>query len=508
MALAAAGCRNMALRPADCLSDLSRWHGADSTTALALPRDEVSHSQDRPDESSPSVPPQQVESPSYVGEASEPSAPASDVESDVTAGDERRRAALADLKSAGARVSADETGRIIAVDLAQTAVTDADLASLTELPQLRELNLRETLVSDAGVATVAQLDDLEFLGLTGTLVTDAGLVHLPALHQLRFLTLGHTIITDAGLDLLADCERLEAVNLKGTAVTAEGIARFLERRPDCRVVSEAAPEDSADAGQDTDGEPVPPGDETVLPRDETEGVSFPDGHQERFGIPLPPEQDSAPLSDPGLLPQEDPFHPGAAEAEPVSAGIQRGDFVQDPSSQEAQQRLMLILRDKLEDPQVLRAIADVYASQDQWHDARKVLQAAVQRSPNSSRLNFELAVVEARCGDYVSALAHFERSVGTAQAHYNLGVLLHEAGLTEASVYEFQQALAHEPRLTQARQWLVYLNRRAAAEGRTAPVLSDDEIRSLIGATRQQPPPAGDLQQTSFGVDIRPGVRR
>jgi hypothetical protein len=441
-----------------------------------------------------------------LGEASEPSTPASEVPGDA---DARRLSVLADLKSAGARVSADESGQIIAVDLAQTSVTDVDLVSLTQLPQLRELNLRETLVSDAGVATVARLSDLEFLGLTGTLVTDAGLVHLPALHRLRFLTLGHTIITDAGLDVLAGCERLEALNLKGTAVTAEGIARFQEVRPDCRVVADVIDADAEAEGADPAAENA----DTILPpdvpgADGTDDVSFPEGRLQRFGIPLPPGEGDLPANSARPLPEDDPFQSSAAVDGDKPDGVRRGDFSRNASSGDAQERLMLILRDRLEDPDVLRAIADVYAAQDKWQDARKVLQAAVERVPGSRRLNFELAVVEARCGDYVSALSHFERSVGSAQAHYNLGVLLHEAGMTEASVYEFRQALQHDPRLTQAREWLVYLNGRGEREDRAAPVLSDDEIRSLIGATRQPGRRPTDLQQTSFGVEIRPGAPR
>jgi tetratricopeptide (TPR) repeat protein len=508
-ALAGASCRNVTLHPADCLSGLPRWHHGDSGIALAPPASEdVSHTQDRPEEDTPSLPPQQAESPSHLGEASDPSTPASEVESDIDGAPRKLLAALADLKSAGARVSADETGRIIAIDLAQTAVSDADLDSLMQLPQLRELNLRETLVSDAGVAIVARLQNLEFLGLTGTLVTDAGLVQLQALHQLRFLTLGHTIITDAGLDVLAGCKQLEAVNLKGTAVTAEGLARFQQARPDCRIVSDVntGAAESTDPAAETGADPALPQD--AVPGDgDTQNVTFPEGHQGRFGIPLPPGSGEDPESGSRLPPEADPFRAPTGDLQEAAIDVRRSDFSRDESSADAHQRLMLVLRDKLEDPEVLRAIADVYAAQNQWQDARKVLQAAVEGSPHSSRLNFELAVADARCGDYVSALAHFERSVGTAQAHYNLGVLLHEAGLTEASVYEFQQALQHEPRLTQAREWLVYLNRRAAAEGRTAPVLSDDEIRSLIGATKQPGRPA-DLQQTSFGVEIRPGVRR
>lgn len=501
----ALGCRHAAFRPADCLPGASRWQ-RDEACADATPRGAVSQNLDRPYEASPSVPPQQAESPSHQDEAAGPSASAPEAQSDdESSTTDLRVTALADLKALGARISADDAGAIVAVDLAQTAITDADLSAIAQLPQLRELNLRETLVSDPGLETVAGLSDLEFLGLTGTLVTDSGLAHLAGLQQLRFLTLGHTIVTDAGLESLADCSRLEALNLKGTEVTAAGVAALQRRLPNCRVISDVTPV-SADEDQAAEPQIVPDaGAPASFPdeagdAEESQNVSFPAGRGQRFGIPLPPEAETLPA--PQSSPNTDPF--AAPTGSPPAPGVQRSDFsLQQPG--DAQQRLMLVLRDKLEDPDVLRAIADVYAAQNQWQDARKVLQAALEQSPHSRQLHFELGVVEARCGDYFSALSHFERSGGTAQAHYNLGVLLYEAGLAEASVYEFRQALQHDPHLTQAREWLVHLNRLAADESNTGgPVLSDDEIRGLLGDSRGDILPAGELRQTSFGVDIRP----
>ncbi len=506
LTVGAPGCRQAPFGAANCLP--GRGHRA-AACAEVTPG-AVSQNLDRPYEASPSVPPQQAESPSHQDDAAGPSAPALEAQpADQAAAVDLRATALADLKAIGARVTADDAGQIIAVDLAQTTVTDADLAAVVQLSQVRELNLRETLVSDPGLETVAQLNELEFLGLTGTLVTDSGLTHLATLQQLRFLTLGHTIITDAGLESLTACTRLEALNLKGTEVTAAGVAQLQRRLPNCRIISDVVPVDAdADATvpqivPDADAAtPVPAAEETDVAPADPQNVSFPAGREQRFGIPLPPDADLDPTPLRQTLPGSDPF---AAPADSDTAPVRRSDFSQHAHPADAQERLMLVLRDKLEDPDVLRAIADVYAAQNQWQDARKVLQAALEQSPNSRRLHFELGVVEARCGDYFSALAHFERSGGTAQAHYNLGVLLHEAGLSEASVYEFRQALQHDPHLTQAREWLVYLNRRDAAENKAAgPVLSDEEIRSLLGAPHNGVQPAGDLRQTSFGVDIRP----
>jgi Leucine-rich repeat (LRR) protein len=61
------------------------------------------------------------------------------------------------------------------------------------------LNLSKARISDANVETVANFPQLETLDLSETDVTDAGLVWLRGLRQLRELDLRHTKITDAAI---------------------------------------------------------------------------------------------------------------------------------------------------------------------------------------------------------------------------------------------------------------------------------------------------------------------
>ena len=99
------------------------------------------------------------------------------------------------VETLGGRVSQNEQGEVVTVDLSRTGVTDASLAHLAGLTELKSLVLSTTIpglrtstrVTDAGLAHLAGLTVLETLGLTARAITDTGLAHLtelPALEQL------------------------------------------------------------------------------------------------------------------------------------------------------------------------------------------------------------------------------------------------------------------------------------------------------------------------------------
>ena len=103
-------------------------------------------------------------------------------------------AQLADLKPIAQQV--------YSLNLANTKVTDAGLAALAELPNLRVLHLEKTGIGDAGLAHLKNLQSLEYLNVYGTQVTDAGLAHLQGLKNLKSLYLWQSKVTDAGADSL------------------------------------------------------------------------------------------------------------------------------------------------------------------------------------------------------------------------------------------------------------------------------------------------------------------
>jgi Leucine-rich repeat (LRR) protein len=112
---------------------------------------------------------------------------------------------------------------IVAVDLHQTQITDADLAQLKSFPNLRTLNLYNTHITDAGLANVANLTGVQTLHLGNTEITDAGLRSLQSLPDLHELGLTHTKVSDQGMAYLANMKGLTELTLSGGQITDAGL---------------------------------------------------------------------------------------------------------------------------------------------------------------------------------------------------------------------------------------------------------------------------------------------
>ena len=193
---------------------------------------------------------------------------------------------IAIIEKLGGRVTRDEKSLgkpVIVVNLSGTKVTDAELANLKGLTELRHLNLGETRVTDTGLVNIKGLTELisvhlyktyitdaglaNFKGLTklkllelwgipvtdsglrhlegltglesliigGPKITDAGLVHVKGLTKLRTLYLVNTRVTDTGLDDLNGLTQLKLLMLRGTQVTDEGVKKFQHVLPNCMI---------------------------------------------------------------------------------------------------------------------------------------------------------------------------------------------------------------------------------------------------------------------------------
>ncbi len=129
-------------------------------------------------------------------------------------GRRRRRRALEFVDRVGgqiqARLAADPS-QILAVDLSNTKIQNADLDYLTGLPGLERLNLSHTEIDGEGVELLSPL------------------------HWLTELDLSHTRVGDLGLKQMATLPRLQHVYLTGTEVTADGLADYLWLRSDVEI---------------------------------------------------------------------------------------------------------------------------------------------------------------------------------------------------------------------------------------------------------------------------------
>jgi hypothetical protein len=140
------------------------------------------------------------------------------------------------ISQAGASgVKKDNRGRITYLDLSHKVVTNAHLAAIAKLLQLRVLNLSNTLVGDGGLAHLRLLTQLQVLSLSRTLVGDEGLAHLRDLKQLRIIHLANTRVTNAGLKHLAAMQSLRRISLRQADVTDAAVDKFKEAMPRVHV---------------------------------------------------------------------------------------------------------------------------------------------------------------------------------------------------------------------------------------------------------------------------------
>ena len=92
--------------------------------------------------------------------------------------------------------------RMVELNLARSKVTDAGLAALAGMKNLKRLHLQSTAVTDAGIDTIAGLPALEYLNLFGTKVTDAALPKLEKLANLKRLYAWQTGVTKPAAEAL------------------------------------------------------------------------------------------------------------------------------------------------------------------------------------------------------------------------------------------------------------------------------------------------------------------
>jgi hypothetical protein len=119
-------------------------------------------------------------------------------------------------------------------------VTDAGLAKVARLKNLRRLDLSGAVITPGGLKALASLPELQRLSLWNVAsVDDSAAPYLETLGTLTSLDLSNTSIGDATLARLAKMSGLRRLYVSETKVTEAGLAAFRQRHPAC-VVSAGA----------------------------------------------------------------------------------------------------------------------------------------------------------------------------------------------------------------------------------------------------------------------------
>lgn len=102
----------------------------------------------------------------------------------------------------------------------------------------------------------------------------------------------------------------------------------------------------------------------------------------------------------------------------------------------------------------MHALGKFYVNQERWKEGTHYLEMAARAESNNTRYQYDLGLALAQQGQYSAALEPMSVAIGEAEAHYNIGYLLKEAGRTQEARSYFQQAVALNPEMSQAEHWL------------------------------------------------------
>ncbi|MFP6677191.1 MAG: hypothetical protein VB878_19055 [Pirellulaceae bacterium] len=123
-----------------------------------------------------------------------------------------------------AKVQRGSGGRVIALTLYGSDITNAELQQLADHDSLRELSLQECKqVSNDGLIGLQDATDLTTLRLMRVAIDDDGLAHLRNATSLNKVLLAHTEVDGSGLAHLAHTS-VVSMSIHSRVVTASGLA--------------------------------------------------------------------------------------------------------------------------------------------------------------------------------------------------------------------------------------------------------------------------------------------
>ncbi len=124
--------------------------------------------------------------------------------------------------------SLSELDAIETLILDQGVLTDASIATIVTLPNLRQLRLRLSPITDDGLQELANCSTLMFVNLPHCKCTVRGIMALGKLPKLRQLRIGSPELTNEATREIAKLKTLQTVHLIGVPVTDDGLKILAE----------------------------------------------------------------------------------------------------------------------------------------------------------------------------------------------------------------------------------------------------------------------------------------
>lgn len=195
------------------------------------------------------------------------------------------------------------------------------------------------------------------------------------------------------------------------------------------------------------------------------------------------------MEDVGKLTEARRHYSEVAEAKPknleAALGLARIDQLSGRAS-EAEQGFLRAQRLDPGSPVAMHALGQFYASQQRWAPAVEQLNRAMLAAPAEKAYRYDLAVALVHTGDVAGAMSHFVRTVGDAEAHYNVGVILKDEGKLDAAHEHLLLAVTKKPDLLQAQYWLDEVRREQ--ESALASLPSGTGVQTAALSSNEQTP--------------------
>jgi energy-coupling factor transporter ATP-binding protein EcfA2 len=115
------------------------------------------------------------------------------------------------------------------------ASPDTVISLLSGVGKVGALNLSGTKITDAALAQLKELPDLKSLDLSATDITNQGIDHISEMSQLTHLVLNDTMITEAALPLLEKLVNLKTLDLSHNRINQASVGQLRRKLPDCSV---------------------------------------------------------------------------------------------------------------------------------------------------------------------------------------------------------------------------------------------------------------------------------
>jgi len=128
------------------------------------------------------------------------------------------------ISSLGGSVERNAQGKIVAVNLRGSWVSDVELIDIARLPNLERLDLSHTRITDEGMLHLKSATGIRELKLLyAEQITDQGMNAIKQWKMLTRLDLRGTRISNGTLDIVSHLPHLEALDVANTQVTDNGL---------------------------------------------------------------------------------------------------------------------------------------------------------------------------------------------------------------------------------------------------------------------------------------------